>query len=1171
MRVWKCCTALCLVLLALFVLPATATAASPWWQVSTSSRPTNLWTPKSEVQEVSKTSVGLTLIYLEEALVACMGGPECTTEYSLPNDETAVQLQTSLEAAYGAGQVEVAEETSGRFIVKAIGAAAGHYVAPLSATWVSNPGGERAKVLVEGGSGRLVVTLTNLGDAPVEATGSPLQISDQMPAGVSAYHVEAYAGLNDIYGPVDCGAASTSEITCAFEGELPPYEAIELEIYVSLDGEPPVAGTLGEVSVSGANAPAAGTAQSIHVSSEPTPFGIESYSVEAEEEGGKPATQAGSHPFQLTTTMTLNQGSLTPGKRRNAHEQQPAQPRNFRFTMPAGLVGDATVLPKCSLADFTNQSGFVNRCPDEAAIGAASVTIIETSSGFMRVAVPVFNLEPAPGEPARFGFMAVGVPVTLDAGVKSSDGYRITVHADNTSQLAQVLASTVTIWGVPGDPRHDISRGWNCVYGAPSGPCTTPAGLGEAPFLRLPTSCGNPLSFATELEPWNTPLGSDVVSEKFSSGPMSGCDSVPFEPSLTTHLDTGSADSPAGLFLNLHVSQEEAGQVPDSIAPSDVRAAKVVLPPGLQVNAAAANGLLACSEAQVGFQRLEPSGEAIFDDAPAACPEASKLGTAKITTPLLEEPLEGAVYQAAQGSNPFGSLLAIYIVAEAPGEGVRVKLASKVEPTSEGLVSTVEESPQMPFEDFELDFFGGPGAALATSGCGSYVTKSQIAPWSGSPAANLSSEFPVDSGLGGGACQSPEPFKPDFAAWGETPVAGAFSPFLLRLARPDGTQQVRRLQTTLPPGLLGRLAGVPYCPEAAISHAASLTGPGDGAREAAEPSCPAASQVGEVRVSSGVGPAPSVVGGKVYLAGPYEGAPLSLVTVTPAIAGPFDLGAVVVRVALEVDPETTQITAKSDPFPSELQGIPLQIRTIALKMDRPKFTVNPTSCEPMAVGATATSLLGQDVGLTAPFQVGDCKALKFSPRLSLRFKGSTRRNGHPQIHALVRAKAGEANIASTSVLLPPSEQIDNAHIRNPCTRVQFDAGNCPKGSILGRAKAVSPLLDKPLTGPVYFRSNGGARELPDLVADLHGQIHVVLVGYIDAVNGRVRTRFAHVPDAPVSKFSLDLFGGKKGLVVNNRDICARRYRSKVRMRAHNGRALNTRPPIQAQCKGGHKK
>ncbi|MBA3865972.1 MAG: hypothetical protein H0X42_06450 [Solirubrobacterales bacterium] len=1164
--------------LAVFVVlpPTSASAASSWWQVTTTSRPTNLGAPKSEVQEIQKAGApNPTFVSVEGETVACIGSPFCAFA-GFPNDETAAQLQTSLEAPYGAGNVEVTEApaASGRFLITAVGGGVGRYVAPISVEGA----GSSAKVLTEGGSGRLAFTAINLGDAPVDATSTPVTLTDTLPAGVSAYGVEAFSGNGKAVHPepvpVACAVETTGSVVCTFAGTLAPYEAINVEIYASVTGS---AGGPGEISVSGANAAPLSVRQSVTLSEAPTPFGVENLSVRPEAEGGAPATQAGSHPFQLTTALQFNQGPFV-GNGDTLIAEQPALPRNLRFKLPAGLVGDPTAVPQCSDDDFYNvQTTEANTCPDDTVIGVASVSIIEPQNfRLAQLAVPVFNLTPARGEPARFGFEVTEVPVVLDAAVRGSEAYGVTVSVKDTSQAAQLLASTVTLWGTPDDPRHDQSRGWGCVYVSHPGGCSASHEAARAkPFLRLPTSCGSPLGFGLELEPWNAPLGSDVSTGAFTGTALDGCNREPFDPSIDVEPDTHAPEAPSGLTVHLRVPQDP-GEAPEGISESDVRNTKVTLPPGLKINPAAANGLQACSEAQIGFQRVDPStGEAVFDEAVTSCPEASKLGSVKITTPLLEEPVVGSVYQAAQSANPFNSLLALYVVAEAPNSGIRVKLAGRVDPTASGqLVADFDATPQLPFEEFELSFFGGAGAPLATSTCGAYRTETQIDPWSGNAAATPSSEFQVSG------CPSPQPFAPSFSAGTVSPLAGTYSPFVLNLSREDGSQQLSSIDAALPKGLIGKLAGIPYCPEAAIAQAAARSKPGEGSLEQSSPSCPAASEVGSVRVGAGVGPTPYFVSGKAYLAGPYKGAPLSLVIVTPAVAGPFDLGSVVVRTALYVNSETTQITAQSDPFPTILQGIPLDIRSIALKMDRPSFTLNPTSCERMSVTGNATSVLGTAAPLTNPFQVGGCGGLRFAPKLALKVFGKTNRNAKPRFRAVLTAKPGEANIARAQVNLPHSLFLEQGHIKTICTRVQFNAGaghgeQCPKGSIYGHARAFTPLLDKPLEGPVYLRSS--SHKLPDLVAALNGQIDVTLAGKVDSgPNAGIRNTFELVPDAPVSKFILELKGGKKGLLVNSENLCSKTGKSRraiVRFTGQNGKVEAFKPKVANQCgkAHGHKK
>jgi hypothetical protein len=530
-------------------------------------------------------------------------------------------------------------------------------------------------------------------------------------------------------------------------------------------------------------------------------------------------------------------------------------------------------------------------------------------------------------------------------------------------------------------------------------------------------------------------------------------------------------------------------------------------------------------------------------------------------------PLKGSVYLAKQSENKFGSLLAIYMAINDAQTGLVIKLPGKIQADAQTgqVTASFDENPQLPFEDLRVDLFGGARAALITpSSCGTYTTRTELTPWSApasGPPATPSDSFQITSGPNGQPCPKGG-FNPKLSAGTANPVAGNFSPFLLKLSREDGTQILNGLNVTMPPGLTGRLKGIPYCPDSAL--AGIPTAEGTGAAQLASPSCPAASQVGTVSVGAGAGPSPFYVNtGKAYLAGPYKGAPLSLAVVTPALAGPFDLGNVMVRAALQVNPETAQITAVSDPIPTILHGIPLDLRSVAVSIDRDRFTLNPTSCDPMSFSGSATSPAGAFAPLSDRFQVGSCERLGFKPKLALRFSGPTHRSSHPRLRATLQMPNGEANVRKATVTLPKTEFLENAHIQTICTRVQYRAQACPKQSIYGYAKAWSPLLDKPLQGPVYLKSSN--HELPDLVASLDGQIHVDLAGRIDSVNKRIRNTFWAVPDAPVSKFVLTMKGGNKGLLVNNTELCKTTPRARVQFDAQNGKFHDSNPVVKTDC------
>jgi hypothetical protein len=887
-------------------------------------------------------------------------------------------------------------------------------------------------------------------------------------------------------------------------------------------------------------------------------FGIKSFSVGAVEQNGTVDTLAGSHPHKLKVAFEMNQDE----------EGRPEGTlRDVIVELPPGLLGNPQATPRCTGAQFEGESG---SCPGNTQVGVARVRIFNAGEDLIATHA-IYNLVPPLGVPAAVGFTVSGALSVQEASLRTGSDYGANVHDTTIPTSVLIRGVTEEIWGVPADDSHDAER--ECLdpitetFFVPCEVETTPA-----PFLSLPTSCSGPLKFrilADSLQEPNVFKDATAVTEDEHGQPvgLNGCSAPPFKPTIEARPETSVADSPTGLHVDLNVPQNEG---PDQLATAHLKDAVIALPPGLSVNPSSADGLAACGAAQID----------LHGPGPAHCPDASKLGKVEVRTPLLDHPVNGAVYLAKQGENPFGSLIAIYVAVNDPQTGVVVKLAGKVEPNplTGQLVTTFKENPQLPFEDFEVDFFGGPRAALTTPAtCGTYTTTTDLTPWTSpeGPDAFPSSSFTVNGAAGGGSCASSEaqmPNKPSFQAGTiGAPLAAAYSPFGLRLNRENGSQRFGAVDVTLPPGVSAKLAGVKECSEAQIVAARARSNPGEGALELASPSCPAASEVGIVNVGTGSG-SPLYVQGRAYLAGPYKDAPLSLAIVTPAVAGPFDLGVVVVRSALYVDETTAQATVRSDPLPTILQGIPLDVRSIAVKIDRPRFSLNPTSCEEMAISGAAISTTGQAASLKDRFKVLGCRKLDFSPKLSLRLKGATRRSGHPTLRAVLKQPKDQANIARTTVILPPTQFIDQGHIANPCTRTQFDEHRCPPSSVLGRARAFTPLLDKPLEGPLYFRSNGGERELPDLVADLHGRIHIVLVGFVDAVHrkgsesSRVRTTFARVPDAPVTKAVFSLKGGRKGLLVNSANLCKVPQVVTVKMRGHNGKVRDANQRIATGCR-----
>jgi len=888
-------------------------------------------------------------------------------------------------------------------------------------------------------------------------------------------------------------------------------------------------------------------------------FGFESFDGTYQDPGGNPYTQAGGHPDKVTTDFRFNTTPAPPDSAFpfNLFPIPDGQVKDVHVGLPGGLVGDPTATPKCSINDLSAKPA-TQLCPPASQVGQAYLHLTFTTLG----PLPIFNMAPKNGSVAEFGINAI-VVVRLAATVGSDN--TVSISSVETSEGLPLAGLTTEFWGVPADHLAELGV----------------TELERKPLLRMPTSCTGPLQTTITANQWEDPANFQTASflshdNEVPPNPLgdTGCENVQFTPSVSLQTTSHQADSPTGLDVSIKVPSE-GFKNPDGVSQADIRKVKLALPQGLSLNPSAAGGLGSCTPQEIGLTSAVGTAPVRFDKAPVACPESSKIGTVQVKSPALEEGLGGSVYLAKQQDNPFDSLLAMYAVVEAPDRGVRIKLAGQIEAGEGGqLTTTFDENPQLPVEEFDLKLNGGPRASLRTPDqCGEYSAAMELTPWSApesGPPVTRTSSIAVTSGPGGSPCpSSPAGFDPKLSGGSQNPVAGAYSPFGLRLTREDGTQQIGSLDVSPPQGVLAKLAGIPYCPDAALASVSSAAGAG--AAQLASPSCPAASQVGTVTVGDGAGSNPLYVDtGKIYLAGPYKGAPLSLAVIAPAVAGPFDLGSVMVRNAVRVNPETAQITTVSDPIPSILHGIPLDLRDIRVNLNRDQFTLNPTSCEPMQIGSKVTSLGGAVATPSERFQVGDCERLGFKPQLAIALAGPTHRAAHPRLRATLRARKGDADIGGVSVLLPKSELLENAHIRTVCTRVQFTAGagggaGCPAGSIYGYAKAWSPLLDQPLQGPVYLRSNGGERELPDLVASLGGQIHLDLVGYIDAVKARLRTRFLNTPDAPVEKFVLTMQGGKKGLLANNTDICRERQSASVQMDGQNGKVRDFRSPLQVKC------
>lgn len=988
------------------------------------------------------------------------------------------------------------------------------------------------------------------------------------------------------YEPCETPSAETVICTAAAaalpSGTEVPGAAVRVGIALDV-GSSIALPALAEVKVSGGGVPTEAMSAAITISSSEATFGFlhgsDGLTGAATTAAGLDASLAGSHPYSvlLEGAFTSREVALPPP---SIPLPWPTQaPEEISFELPRGLAVNPQAPRKlCTegeLISAASGEGTDVGCPPASQVGYVAVTTL--LSGASSIPLPLYDMNPPPGAAAELGFNVLGTIVHIQGGL---DG-KFHLVAGSSSILAKypVLAIQAALWGDPGDPVHDIERRGRSEGregGCGLGGCALLSGeANTVPFITMPTSCGEALSLGATAHAWeggNATTDSNFIDEAGSPLEMEGCNALAFEPTIESKATTNVGENPTGLNFAIHQPQNESLEGRATAALKD---AQVALPEGVTLNASAANGLGSCTETQMGYAPAE--GKVQFSTNPQTCPNSAKVGTLKAKTPLLGHELPGSIYVATPFENPFGSLLAIYLAVEDEESGIVAKLAGEVmtNPITGQLSATFKENPELPLEDVDLEFFDGPGAALTTPmTCGPHTSTSTLTPWSTPEGADAhpSSSFKIEASCSASEAQAPKAVT--MTAGTVSPLSGAYSPFVLHLSRPDGSQHITGIETTLPAGLLGKLAGVSYCPETAIAQAISREHPEMGKVEQRSPSCPSSSEVGTVQVTAGSGSNPIPVSGHAYLAGPYKGASLSLAVIVPAVAGPFDLGTVVDRVALNVGEYDARIHAVADPLPTIREGIPLDVRSIELKLDRPSFTLNPTSCDAMAIEGRATTQAGQSATLTNRFQVGECGRLGFKPSLKISLKGGTKRAAHPALKAMVTypSKGVYANIARAQVSLPHSEFLDPTNIGLACTKPVLAARACPAKSIYGKAKAWTPLLDKPLEGPVFLVGGYGYK-LPALVAELKGQIRVLLVGKVDTdKQGGIRNTFEAVPDAPVSRFVLEMKGGKKyGLLQNSENICSKTQKAGALFNAQNGKLFKLSPTIANSCGSGHKK
>lgn len=1079
--------------------------------------------------------------------------------------------------------------------------------------------------LPPGGEGQMQVQARNIGDEPSEAA---LAIVDELPPGVTAkaIHWENGPGGTDLTADppfASCSGAGAGTVTCTmtgallgersipfpgggdFKGYLPTI-FIDVEVGAGASGSAP---NVARVQGGGDPTPFEDTDQ-VPFDLTPSPFGIVPGSFLADlfsatYPEGQPVRQAGDHPFEQRADFELDQLSGV-GSDGTRYVGSNGTLRTAEVVLPRGFVANPEATPKCDPVDFAEEGSTKNstECPADTQVGylnaplgvgtlrygqkSVNCCLEETSPNAFGARVPIYSLVPPKGKVADLGFnIASLVQGHIYGTPDPAHDYAIKTLTPDISALSglRVRSSEVTVWGVPGDPTHDRFRFYpketeGKVVGAPWGSASI------KPFFTAPSDCGFENGSATiSVESYEDPGVFTAPQESPDPLDVERCEDARFrfEPKISLQPTSRDAGGPTGLTVHLEVPQRNdetpeprelyaQNEAVKGIATPPIKKAVVTLPEGMTLNPSAAQGLASCSSAQIG----------LGTNTPVQCPDASQFGTLTLHTPILpvSAPPKGFIYIAKQNDNPFHDLLALYLVIEEPNSGILVKVPGRVDLNQETgqIVTTFDDLPQFPVSDMEMNFKGGVRAGLVNPPtCGQKTIRAEFFSWQDPFTPHLvESSFEVTQNPDGSPCFNAlgqRPFGPSLEAGTANNAAGKYSPLLTRFTRSDLDQEISRLDLKLPEGLTAKLAGVSECPEAGIAQAVARSAEGDGAAELAQPSCPASSLIGSVEAGAGVGVPLTFVPGKIYLAGPYKGGPLSVVVITPAVVGPFDLGVVVTRAALDVNTETAQVTTVSDPLPLIFHGVPVRLRDLRLNVDRHEFTLNPTSCAEKqfearvgGVGNSLTSTADDTVATVDDrFQAADCASLPFHPKLSFRLKGKTNRGAHPAFSAVLTMKPGEANMSRVQVTLPHAEFLDNAHILNVCTHAQFAGAGCPSNSILGFAKAETPLFDQPLEGPVYLMTGFGHR-LPDVAIDLKGEISVLAHGKVDTgVTHGLRNTFEVVPDAPLRKFTISLSGGSRGLIQNSESLCAKPQHAIVVFNGQNGKRVVSKPLVKTAC------
>jgi hypothetical protein len=1139
--------------------PAQASGAeAPRWVLTAVPTPTNIRanTPSNEVQRLNVSATGGT--FELEVLVPSTNKEETTS--ALPYNATAAEVKAALANLSGMGSSDVSVTGgpggSAPYEITFQEGAGGIPVAAIRPITGSLTGGTATVSEVNKGARapQLVLTATNVGGAATD--GSTIKLSDVLPAWLVATEItgfdaygSGYAENGFSFAPLTC---STTPVECTYNNAIDPGDQLVVTVTLAAAAAPPP-GEINQAVVSGGGAPEVEVARALEAGSSPPRFGPAPGSVFA----AVSSTQAGAHPnvttmFEMATSETDN---------------SVANPKDVRFDLPPGLVGSTVGMPRCSMSRVLAELGNPTVCPVGAMVGIATVTLGGNGSRGTLVA-PVYNIAPSPGEPAAFAFDVVVLPVRLDTSVLSNGNYGVRVTAPDLAESASVLASNITIWGVPA--QHSGAGNDRTVYtlfggaspfGAPN------PGQSTTPLLTAPQQCADPLVATMSTDAWAQP--GQFKSEEANMGTMTGCGLVPFGSSFTFLPDTLEAGAPAGYTFDLNISQHNEQ---DTLATASMKNFELKLPAGVVVNPSAAWGLQACSNSQF-YGGGHPSQESARL---AECPREAQVGEVEVETPDLEKPLRGQVFLATPECDPCspadaedGKMVRLFVQLVGEGEaGIVVKLEGqgKLDQKTGQITTVFDNNPQVPFNKLHFVLDGGPRAVLANPrSCGTVRANGDLTPWN--TGEGISDSLPFYEFNISQNCFGPQ-FKPSFTAGMTNIQAGEYGPFTLSFGRSDNDQFLSGISQRMPAGLLGKLTGVELCREPQAS-----TG-----------TCGANSLIGHVQVLTGPGADPFLVsGGQVFLTESYEGAPFGLSIVVPAVAGPYTLsgttgqGTVVVRAKIQVDTTTAALTVTSDPLPIMLDGIPLQLKAVNVTIDRPSFTFNPTSCAPTAIGGTLSSPEGMSANASNRFQVTNCAGLGFKPGFKVSTSGKTSRKNGASLDVKLTYPKGSlgkaANIAKVKVDLPKQLPSRLTTLQKACTDSVFNQNPaaCPAGSRVGEATATTPIIPETLHGPAYFVSHGGAK-FPELVIVLSGYgVTVQLHGetFISKA-GITSSTFRQVPDVPIGGFELKLPQGANSALAANGNLCTSSLRMPTAFTAQNGMVIHQTTPITATGCAKHK-